>query len=165
VAAKARVRSGLPFCFSRFPPPARLGQHVGGDQEAEQENQGRRDEKLRREDRAVVVVNLGPGGAAHRAATLDYRAGTVSADQVLAAHLKSLPAAVPRAHLARSGALAASFPLDCSLAQPGYPQVARLSRKDPCVAAGPGQTRSSVSHASPAIPGGSPSSRDPVMVP
>jgi hypothetical protein len=73
---------------------------VGRDEEAEQQEKGRRDEKLRRQGRAVVVVNLGAGGTADRAAALDYRASTVSADQVLAAHLESFPVAVPRAHLA-----------------------------------------------------------------
>jgi len=73
---------------------------VGRDEEAKEQQQGRRDEKLRREGRAVVVVDLGAGGTADRAAALDYRASTVSADQVLAAHLESLPEAVPRAHLA-----------------------------------------------------------------
>jgi hypothetical protein len=72
---------------------------VGRDEEAEQQEQRRRDEKLRRESRAVVV-NLGAGGTTDRAAALDYRASTVSADQMLAAHLESLPVAVPRAHLA-----------------------------------------------------------------
>jgi len=72
---------------------------VGRDEEAEQEEQCRRDEKLRREGGAMVV-DLGTGGTTDRAAALDYRASTVSADQVLAAHLESLPVAVPRAHLA-----------------------------------------------------------------
>jgi hypothetical protein len=73
---------------------------VGRDEEAEQQEQGRRDQKLRRENRAVVVVNLGARRTTDRAAALDYRASTVSADQVLAAHLESLLEAVPRAHLA-----------------------------------------------------------------
>jgi hypothetical protein len=68
---------------------------VGRDQQAEQKQQGRGDEELRRQDRAVVV-NLGAGGTADRAAALDHWTGTVSADQVLAAHLKPLPEAVPR---------------------------------------------------------------------
>lgn len=72
---------------------------MGRDEEAEQQEEGRGDEKLRREGGAVVV-DLGAGGTAGRAAALDYRASTVSADQVLAAHLESLPEAVPRAHLA-----------------------------------------------------------------
>ena len=75
-----------------------LSKYVGGDEEAHQEQQGGRDEKLRRE-RGAVAVDLGAGGAAHRAAALDHRAGTVSADQVLAAHLKPLPVGAP-AHLA-----------------------------------------------------------------
>jgi hypothetical protein len=45
-------------------------------------------------------VNLGAGRTTYRAAALDYRASTVGADQVLAAHLVSLPVAMPRAHLA-----------------------------------------------------------------
>jgi len=141
-----------------------LREHVGRDEEAEQQDQGRRDEKLRREGRAVVV-DLGAGGTADRAAALDYRAGTVSADQVLAAHLESLPVAVPQAHLARSGALAASFPLDCSLARPGYPQVARLRRKDPVWLPGRGERALPAGMQALQFRGGSPSSRDPVMVP
>jgi phosphopantothenate synthetase len=73
---------------------------VGRDEEAEQQEEGRRDEKLRREGKAVMVVDLGARRTADRAAALDYGASTVSADQVLAAHLESLPEAVPRAHLA-----------------------------------------------------------------
>jgi hypothetical protein len=73
---------------------------VGRDQETEQQEQGGRDKELRRESRAVMVVDLGAGRTTNRAATFDYRASAVSADQVLAAHLKSLPVAVPRAHLA-----------------------------------------------------------------
>ena len=69
------------------------------DQQAEQEQQGRGDEELRREGRAVVV-DFGTRRAADRTTALDHWAGTVSADQVLAAHLKPLPEAVPRAHLA-----------------------------------------------------------------
>ena len=72
---------------------------MGRDKEAEQQEEGRGDEKLRSED-GSVVVDLGAGRAADRAAALNYRASTVSADQVLAAHLESLPVAVPRAHLA-----------------------------------------------------------------
>ena len=78
-------------------PPLR--QHVGGDEEAKEQQQRRCDEKLRREGGAVVV-DLGAGRTADRAAPLNYRASAVSADQVLAAHLESLPVAVPRAHLA-----------------------------------------------------------------
>jgi hypothetical protein len=61
---------------------------VGRDEEAEQEQQGRGDEELRREDRAVVV-DLGARRTANGAAALDYRASAVSANQVLAAHLES----------------------------------------------------------------------------
>ena len=72
-----------------------LREHVGGDEEAEEQQQGSGDEQLRGEGRAVVM-DLRAGGTADRAATLDDRAGAVRADQVLAAHLKSLPVAVPR---------------------------------------------------------------------
>jgi hypothetical protein len=72
---------------------------VRRDQQAEQEQQGRGDEKLRCEG-WTVVVDLGARRSAYRTTALDYRVGTVSADQVLAAHLKPLPEAVPRAHLA-----------------------------------------------------------------
>jgi hypothetical protein len=71
-----------------------LREHVRRDEEAKEQQQGRRDEKLRREDGAVVV-DLGAGRTADRAAALDYRASTVGADQVLAAHLDSLPEAGP----------------------------------------------------------------------
>jgi hypothetical protein len=60
---------------------------VGGDQQAEEQQQGGGDQELRG-DRRTVVVDLGAGRAADGAAALDDRAGTVSADQVLAAHLK-----------------------------------------------------------------------------
>jgi hypothetical protein len=43
-----------------------------------------------------VVVYVGAGGAADRAAALDHWSCAVGADQVLAAHLKFLPVAVPR---------------------------------------------------------------------
>jgi hypothetical protein len=72
-----------------------LREHVRRDEEAKKQEQRGRDEELGREDRAVVV-DLGAGGTADRAAALDYRASTVSANQVLAAHLESLPVAVPR---------------------------------------------------------------------
>ena len=68
---------------------------MGRDEEAEQQEQGGRDEKLRREGGAVMVVDLGAGGTTDCAAAFDYRASTVSADQVLAAHLESLPEACP----------------------------------------------------------------------
>lgn len=63
-----------------------LREHVGRDEEARQQQQGDRDEQLRRERRAVVV-DLRASGAADRAAALDDRAGAVRADQMLAAHL------------------------------------------------------------------------------
>jgi hypothetical protein len=75
-------------------PPLR--EYVRRDQEAEKQDQCGRDEELRRENGAVVVVDLGAGRTADGAPPLDYRASTVSADQVLAAHLESLPVAVPR---------------------------------------------------------------------
>jgi hypothetical protein len=78
---------------------------VGRDEEAEQQEQGGRDEQLRRERRAVVV-DLGARGAADRAAALDHRASTVSADQVLAAHLKPFPVGCP-------GALGVIWSLSC----------------------------------------------------
>jgi hypothetical protein len=87
----------LPFLLFLSRPPLR--EHVGRDEEAEHQEQGGSDEKLRREGRPVVV-NLGAGRTTYRAAALDYRASTVGADQVLAAHLVSLPVAMPRAHLA-----------------------------------------------------------------
>jgi len=69
---------------------------VGRDEEAEEQEQGRGDQKLRREGGAVMVVDLSARRTAGGAAALNYRASTVSADQVLAAHLESLPVAVPR---------------------------------------------------------------------
>jgi hypothetical protein len=68
---------------------------VGRDEEAKEQQQGRRDKELRGQGGAVVV-DLGAGSAADRAAALNYRASAVSANQVLAAHLESLPVAVPR---------------------------------------------------------------------
>jgi len=72
---------------------------VSGDEEAEDQEQRGGDEKLRSEGRAVVV-DMDAGGAADRAAALDHWSCAVRADQVLAAHLRFLPVAVPRAHLA-----------------------------------------------------------------
>ena len=46
------------------------------------------------------LVDLGAARTADRAAALDYRASALRADQVLAAHLDSLPKAGPGAHLA-----------------------------------------------------------------
>jgi hypothetical protein len=68
---------------------------VGGDEESEDQEQRGGDEKLRSEGRAVVV-DVVAGGAADGAAALDHWSCAVGADQVLAAHLKSLPIAVPR---------------------------------------------------------------------
>ena len=77
----------------------RLRKHVRRDKQAKQEQQCRGHQELRREGRAMVV-DLGARRTADRTTALDHRVGTVSADQVLAAHLKPLPEAVPRAHLA-----------------------------------------------------------------
>jgi hypothetical protein len=59
---------------------------VGCDEEAQEKDEGCGQEELRGEGRAVVV-DLGAGRAADGAAGLDHGAATVSADQVLAAHL------------------------------------------------------------------------------
>jgi hypothetical protein len=58
---------------------------VGRDEQAHEQEQRSGDEQLRREDR-TMVVDLGASRSADWAAALDHRAGTVSADQVLAAH-------------------------------------------------------------------------------
>jgi hypothetical protein len=79
----AFVRDTSVFFFSLSQA---LGDHMGCDEEAKKQEQRRRDEQLRRDSRAVVV-DLGARRTAHRAAAFDHRAGTVSADQVLAAHL------------------------------------------------------------------------------
>ena len=68
-----------------------LAGDVGGDQEAEQQDQRRRDEQLGAERELVVVVHVGFGGAARRAAGLDHGAAAMCADQVLTAHLMPLP--------------------------------------------------------------------------
>jgi hypothetical protein len=68
---------------------------VSGDEEPEEQKQCGGEEKLRGEGQAVVV-DVGAGGAADRAAALDHWSCAVGADQVLAAHLNSLPVAVPR---------------------------------------------------------------------
>jgi hypothetical protein len=79
------------FFVSRSP----LREDVGRDEEDEQQDQGRGQKELRGEGRAVMV-DLGAGRAAGRAAGLDHGATAVSADQVLAAHLKPLLVVVPR---------------------------------------------------------------------
>ena len=68
---------------------------MSGDKKPEDQQERGGDEKLRSEGQAVVV-DVGAGGAADRAAALDHWSCAVRADQVLAAHLKSLPVAVPR---------------------------------------------------------------------
>jgi hypothetical protein len=75
--------------------PRDLRDHVSGDEEAEEQEQGDRDEELRCEGRAVVVDVL-TGGPADRAAALDHWSRAVGADEVLAAHFRLLPVAVPR---------------------------------------------------------------------
>lgn len=69
---------------------------VGRDQQAEQENQRDGDEQLRGKACRAVMVYFRAGGAAHRAATFDHRAGALCTYQVLAAHLVPLPVAGPR---------------------------------------------------------------------
>jgi hypothetical protein len=63
---------------------------VGGDEEAEQDKQPGRDEKLRGEVGRAVVMDVGAGRTAGGATALDHGTCAVSADQMLAAHLKSL---------------------------------------------------------------------------
>ena len=92
-----------------------------GEEEAEKQDQRGGDEQLRGQAAQTVVVNLSASGAAGRAASLDDRTGTLCADQMLAAHLDVPSGCGAPVHLARSGGLAARFPLDCSLAKPGYP--------------------------------------------
>jgi hypothetical protein len=70
-----------------------LGEHVGGDEEAEEEEQGDGEENLGRDAGRAMVVHVRAGRAANGAAALDHGARAVGADQVLAAHLKVLPAA------------------------------------------------------------------------
>jgi hypothetical protein len=74
-----------------------LRKDVGRDQEPEHQQQRGRKQQLRADCRAVPV-DLGACHAADRAAALDHWAGAVSADQVLAAHLKPLLVGRP-AHL------------------------------------------------------------------
>ena len=82
-----------------------LSKYVGRDEKAQKQEQSGGDEQLRCEGRAVVV-DLGTGRATDRATALDHRAGAVSADQVLAAHLKPLPVGCP-------GALGVIWSLSC----------------------------------------------------
>ena len=81
---------------------------MGGDEETHKKQQRGGDQQLRCEGRAVVV-DLGAGRAADRAPALDHRAGAVSADQVLAAHLKPLPVGCPGA-LNAIWSLSSQFP-------------------------------------------------------
>jgi len=67
-----------------------LRDYVGGDEEAEQDKQPGSDQKLRREVGRAVVVDVCAGRTAGGAAALDHGTCAVSADQMLAAHLKSL---------------------------------------------------------------------------
>jgi hypothetical protein len=63
---------------------------VGGDEEAEQDEQRGSDKKLRREVGRAVVVDVCAGRTAGGAAAFDHGTCAVRADQMLAAHLKSL---------------------------------------------------------------------------
>ena len=62
---------------------------MGGDEQAEEEQQGGSDQKLRGDGKAVVM-DVRAGRAAGGAAALDHEACAVGADQMLAAHLKPL---------------------------------------------------------------------------
>jgi hypothetical protein len=95
LAEHAAVLNYRSFLVSAGGQPL-LSKYVGRDEEAKHQQQCDRDEQLRRDRRAMVMVHLGAGGAADRAAALNHRAGTVGADQVLAAHLKPFPPTVPR---------------------------------------------------------------------
>jgi hypothetical protein len=68
-------------------PAGALSEHVGGDEEAEEQDQRGGDEQLRAEAALAMMVHLRAGGAADWAASLDDGAGAVCADQVLTAHL------------------------------------------------------------------------------
>ena len=70
------------------------------DEQAEEKDQGGADDQLRGETAMAVVVNVRAGRAAGRAAPLHNRAGTVCADQVLAAHLVTPFGSGALAHLA-----------------------------------------------------------------
>ena len=82
---------------------------MDSDEEAEEQDQRGGDEQLRAETARAVVVYLRTRRAAHRATALDHRASTVSADQVLAAHLKPLPVGCPGA-LGVIWSLSSQFP-------------------------------------------------------
>jgi hypothetical protein len=76
-----------------------LSDHVHDDKQAEEQDQRGGDNQLRGETQAVVV-HVRAGRAAGRAASLNNRASTVCADQVLAAHLVTPSAGGALAHLA-----------------------------------------------------------------
>jgi hypothetical protein len=63
---------------------------VGGDEESEEEQQRGGEQKLRCDVGRTVVVDVRAGRAAGGAAAFDDGACAVSADQMLAAHLKPL---------------------------------------------------------------------------
>jgi hypothetical protein len=86
----------LLFFFFR-PGNCPLRQDVGSDQQPEYQQERGGQQQLRGE-RGTVPVDLRAGRAADRTAALDHWTGAVSADQVLAAHLKPLPVGCP-AHL------------------------------------------------------------------
>ena len=75
-----------------------LSQYVGRDEKAQKQQQGGGNKQLRGDGR-TVVMDLRASRTADGAAALDHRAGAVSADQMLAAHLKPLPVGA-QAHLA-----------------------------------------------------------------
>ena len=73
-----------------------LRDHVGGDKQSEEQDQRSGDKQLRADASRAMVVDVGAGGTAHRAASLDHGTRALCADQVLAAHLVPLPVPVPR---------------------------------------------------------------------
>ena len=77
-----------------------LSDHVGDDEEAEEQDQRGGDDQLRGEAAMTMVVNVRAGRAAGRAAPLYDGVGAVCADQVLAAHLVTPSAGGALAHLA-----------------------------------------------------------------
>lgn len=77
-----------------------LRDHVGDDEQAEEQDKGGGDNQLRGETAQSVVVNVCAGRAAGWAASLHNRASTVCADQVLAAHLVTPSGSGALAHLA-----------------------------------------------------------------
>ncbi len=77
-----------------------LRNHVGDDQQAEEQDERGGDHQLRSETAQTVVVNVRAGLAAGRAASLHDRAGAVCADQVLTTHLVTPSGSGALAHLA-----------------------------------------------------------------